>query len=101
MTTAELLETVRRVEVRTNRLVNDTMVGAYLSQFRGRGMVGAGLELIIEPSASLDSKPLEFERFGNCDDFAIIRNRTVAGFWVLIPSNSRGLSNRATAVSFL
>jgi hypothetical protein len=35
MTTAELLETVRRVEVRTNRLVNDTMVGAYLSQFRG------------------------------------------------------------------
>ena len=38
MTTAELLETVRRVEVRTNRLVNDTMVGAYLSRFRGRGM---------------------------------------------------------------
>ncbi len=38
MTTAELLETVRRVEVRTSRLVNDTMVGAYLSQFRGRGM---------------------------------------------------------------
>jgi len=38
VTTAELLETVRRVEVRTNRLVNDTMVGAYLSQFRGRGM---------------------------------------------------------------
>lgn len=38
MTTAELLETVRRVEVRTSRLVNDTMVGAYLSRFRGRGM---------------------------------------------------------------
>ncbi len=38
MTLAELLETVRRVEVRTNRLVNDTMVGAYLSHFRGRGM---------------------------------------------------------------
>jgi hypothetical protein len=38
MTTAELLETVRRVEVRTNRLVNDTMVGAYLSQFHRRGM---------------------------------------------------------------
>lgn len=38
MTTAELLETVRRVEVRTNRLVNDTMVGAYLSHFKGRGM---------------------------------------------------------------
>src|SRR6187455_179607 len=38
MTIAELLETVRRVEVRTNRLVNDTMVGAYLSHFKGRGM---------------------------------------------------------------
>jgi uncharacterized protein (DUF58 family) len=35
---SELLETVRRVEVRTNRLVNDTMVGAYLSRFKGRGM---------------------------------------------------------------
>ena len=38
MTTTELLATVRRVEVRTNRLVNDTMVGAYLSHFKGRGM---------------------------------------------------------------
>ncbi len=38
MTIADLLETVRRVEVRTNRLVNDTMVGAYLSHFKGRGM---------------------------------------------------------------
>ena len=38
MTTAELLETVRRIEVRTIRLVNDTMVGAYLAQFRGRGL---------------------------------------------------------------
>jgi uncharacterized protein (DUF58 family) len=38
MTIAELLEAVRRVEVRTNRLVNDMMVGAYLSHFKGRGM---------------------------------------------------------------
>ena len=38
MKVSELLETVRRVEVRTNRLVNDTMVGAYLSHFKGRGM---------------------------------------------------------------
>ena len=38
MTITELLETVRRVEVLTNRLVNDTMVGAYLSHFKGRGM---------------------------------------------------------------
>src|ERR1035441_10577360 len=38
MTIAELLESVRRIEVRTDRLVNDTMVGAYLSHFKGRGM---------------------------------------------------------------
>jgi uncharacterized protein (DUF58 family) len=38
MTLNQLLESVRRVEVRTNRLVNDTMVGAYLSRFKGRGM---------------------------------------------------------------
>lgn len=38
MTLPQLLESVRRVEVRTNRLVNDTMVGAYLSHFKGRGM---------------------------------------------------------------
>jgi uncharacterized protein (DUF58 family) len=38
MTATELLEKVRRIEVRTNRLVNDTMVGAYLSHFKGRGM---------------------------------------------------------------
>ncbi len=38
MTVSELLETVRPIEVRTNRLVNDTMVGAYLSHFKGRGM---------------------------------------------------------------
>jgi hypothetical protein len=35
MTLTELLESVRRVEVRTNRLVNDTMVGARLCP-RGR-----------------------------------------------------------------
>jgi len=38
MTLKETLESVRRVEIRTNRLVNDMMVGAYLSHFKGRGM---------------------------------------------------------------
>ena len=38
MTIAEMLKTVRRVAISTNRLVNDTMVGAYLSYFKGRGM---------------------------------------------------------------
>lgn len=38
MTIHEILASVRRVEIRTNRLVNDMMVGAYLSRFKGRGM---------------------------------------------------------------
>ena len=38
MTLSDLLATVRRVEIKTNRLVNDTMVGAYMSHFKGRGM---------------------------------------------------------------
>ncbi len=38
MTLTDLLATVRRVEIKTNRLVNDTMVGAYMSHFKGRGM---------------------------------------------------------------
>ena len=38
MTESELLASVRRIEMRTNRLVNDTMVGAFLSHFKGRGM---------------------------------------------------------------
>jgi uncharacterized protein (DUF58 family) len=35
---SDVLEVVRQVEVSTNRLANDTMVGAYLSSFKGRGM---------------------------------------------------------------
>jgi hypothetical protein len=46
MTLTELLESVRRVEVRTNRLVNDAMVRAYLSHFNGRGMGFAFLNSI-------------------------------------------------------
>lgn len=38
MTATELLEAVHRIDLRTNRLVNDVMVGAYLSHFKGRGM---------------------------------------------------------------
>jgi hypothetical protein len=60
MTVTELLATVRRVEVRTNRLVNDMMGGAYLSHFKG---LGTDFE---------EFKPLEFEGF-NCGEFAIIK----------------------------
>jgi hypothetical protein len=60
MTVTELLESVRRVEVRTNRLVNDTMGGAYLSSFKGRGLDCARF------------KPIEFEEF-NCGEFGSIK----------------------------
>lgn len=35
---ADLLSRVRRVEIKTRRVVNDMMVGAYHSQFKGRGL---------------------------------------------------------------
>ena len=36
--TKEILKKVRQVEVRTNRLVNDSLAGSYHSVFKGRGM---------------------------------------------------------------
>jgi len=36
--TKEILKKVRQVEVRTSRLVNDTLAGTYQSVFKGRGM---------------------------------------------------------------
>ena len=53
MTLAELLASVRRVEVRTNRRVNDTMVGAYLRHFKGRGMDFEELRVRCCKAASL------------------------------------------------
>jgi len=38
ITPADILARVRRVELRTSKLANDLMVGAYHSQFKGRGM---------------------------------------------------------------
>ena len=34
----EILKKVRQVEIRTNRLVNDSLAGQYHSVFKGRGM---------------------------------------------------------------
>jgi len=36
--TREILKKVRRIEIRTNRLVTDTLAGQYHSVFKGRGM---------------------------------------------------------------
>jgi hypothetical protein len=45
-----------------------------------------------------DSKPIEFEGFGNYGEFAIIKRQAVEPGWVLIPSDSTGLES-ATGVS--
>jgi hypothetical protein len=73
MTVTELLETVRRVELRTNRLVNDTMIGACLSYFKGRGMDFARFNSI------------EFDGFGNYGGFAIIKRLAGKPIPLLIP----------------
>ena len=38
LASSDILARVRRVELRTSKLANDLMVGAYHSQFKGRGM---------------------------------------------------------------
>ena len=38
LTSAEIVSKTRRIELRTSKLANDLMVGAYHSQFKGRGM---------------------------------------------------------------
>ncbi len=38
MITAELMQKIRRIEIRTRRLVNDSFAGEYQSIFKGRGM---------------------------------------------------------------
>jgi uncharacterized protein (DUF58 family) len=38
MITTELINKIRRIEIRTRRLVNDTFAGEYHSVFKGRGM---------------------------------------------------------------
>ncbi len=38
ISSSDILARVRRVELRTSKLANDLMVGAYHSQFKGRGM---------------------------------------------------------------
>ena len=38
MTPADVIKKVRKLEIRTKRLVTDSVTGAYYSSFKGRGM---------------------------------------------------------------
>ena len=44
-------------------------------------------------------KPIEFDGFGNCGEFAIIKTYASKTRPVLIPSNSTGLKTSASVVS--
>lgn len=71
----EFFKKVRQFELRTNRYV-----------------LRRGLRLQARPiAASQDSKPIEFDGFGNCGEFAIIKGEATNRHLVLIPSNSTGL----------
>jgi len=47
MLTAETLRTVRRIEMRTRKLVNDSFAGAYHAVFKGRGIAFDAVRLYI------------------------------------------------------
>jgi hypothetical protein len=87
MTVHDILQIVRRVELRTMRLANDTMVGAYSSRFKERGQF------------TPEFKPLEFEGVSNCGEFATIKADASKPNPVLIPSSSTGLKTSASVVS--
>jgi len=61
MTVTELLETVRRVELRTNRLANDTMVSACFSHFKGRGTDFAEHSLLSRSAPNSANSSVAFE----------------------------------------
>jgi hypothetical protein len=70
MTVTELLETVCRVDLRTNRLVKGTMVGACLSHFKGHGR--SFVSFSLTPALSLGER---IRVRGNAATFIKIGNR--------------------------
>jgi hypothetical protein len=80
MTVTELLETVRRVELRTNRLVNDTIIGAYQSHFKGHGMDFVSFPLTL--ALSLGERENCFQSHG----------KSTAGFCLVMLEFSEVLS---------
>ena len=48
--------------------------------------------------ASRNFKPIEFEGFGNCGEFAIIKSQADESHLFLIPANSTGLKARSAAI---
>ena len=107
----EILKKIRQIELRTNRIVTGSVERGYVqSTSRSTPAISNvptnhhALRLGLRPqprsvSVSRNSKPIEFEGFGNYGEFAIIRNQAGRARMVLIPSNSTGLKTRAAAGS--
>ena len=99
----EILKKIRPIELRTNCLVTEFAErGCVRSPSRSTPTISNAptnhhaLRLGLRPqprsvSASRNSKPIEFERFGNYGEFAMIRNQAGEARPVLIPSNSMEL----------
>ncbi len=107
----EILKKIRQIELRTNRLVNEsTERGCVQSTSRSTSDISNTfanrrvLRLGLRPqprsvSVSRRSQPIVSGRFGNCGEFAIIKNQVNEALRVLIPSNSTGLKTRAAIIS--
>jgi len=104
----EILKKIRQSVLCPNRIVTEFAPGARASP-RFTARTPAASKTIpalnsIRPlkrrerraPVSRNSKPLEFEGFGNCGEFAIIRNQAGVTCPVLIPSNSMELETQAT-----
>ncbi len=63
--TKEILQKVRQVEIRTNRLVNDSLAGHYHSVFKGRGM---SFEEVGQASRSDTATIASSLAYGDTDD---------------------------------
>ncbi len=95
----EILKKIRQIELRTNRLVTAFAAGARASaRFTARTPAVSKTNPALNATRPLkrrercapvsrNSKPIEFDGFGNYGEFAIIKRRAM----VLTPSNSTGL----------
>ena len=104
----EIHKQIRPIELRTNHLMTAFAAGAQASaRFThctpAASKANPALNSIRplkrrerRTPVSRNSKRLEFEGFGNCGEFAIIRNRAGEASLVLIPSNSMELETQAT-----
>ena len=109
----EILKKIRKIELRPNRIVTGFAPGARASaRFTARTPAASKTDPVLNSirplkrrecraPASSNSKPIEFDGFGNCGESAIIRIQAGEALPVLIPSSSTGLESPAAATVVL